>query len=102
MRGAWSSRKESRQIAPPTPADLAPYAGPMDSDLDPSRAIRGLKWAFVLVGIADGTLLPYIPLYLFEDGLGASWIGVVLEVTASTSLMLRVSWVFLADGKFGL
>src|SRR5256884_1635727 len=100
MRGAWSSRKESRQIAPPTPADLAPYAGPMDSDLDPSRAIRGLKWAFVLVGIADGTLLPYIPLYLFERGLGASWIGVVLAVTASASLLLGVAWAYLADRKF--
>ena len=100
MRGAWSSRKESRQIAPPTPADLAPYAGPMDSDLDPSRAMRGLKWAFVLVGIADGTLLPYIPLYLFERGLGASWIGVVLAVTASASLLLGVAWAYLADRKF--
>jgi hypothetical protein len=29
--------------------------------------IRGVKWAFVLVGVADGTMLPFIPLYLLEN-----------------------------------
>ena len=44
--------------------------------MDPD--IRGIRWAFVLVGVADGTLLPFIPLYLLERGLSAPAIGLVL------------------------
>src|SRR5438094_8554339 len=28
------------------------------------RSIRGLNWTYALIGAADATLLPYIPLYL--------------------------------------
>jgi len=72
----------------------------MDSPADPAVQIRGLNWAYVLMGVADGTLLPFIPLYLFERGLNAAWIGLVLAVAASP----RSRWAWpgptFADRRF--
>jgi len=67
---------------------------------DPAVQIRGLNWAYVLMGVADGTLLPFIPLYLFERGLNAAWIGLVLAVAASASLAMGLAWAYLADRRF--
>src|SRR5438128_12380908 len=99
MRGEWSSQKEW-QTAPLPPADLAPYASPMDSPADPAVQIRGLNWAYVLMGAADGTLLPFIPLYLFERGLSAAWIGLVIATPAAAPLTTGLAWAYLADRRF--
>ena len=72
----------------------------MDSPADPAVQIRSLNWAYVLMGVADGTLLPFIPLYLFERGLTAAWIGLVLAVAASASLAMGLAWAYLADRRF--
>ncbi len=72
----------------------------MDSPVDPAVQIRGLNWAYVLMGAADGTLLPFIPLYLFERGLSAAWIGLVIAVAASASLAMGLAWAYLADRRF--
>src|SRR2546427_8949173 len=67
---------------------------------EPNLEIRGLNWAYVLMGVADGTLLPFIPLYLFERGLSPAWIGLVLAVAASASLAMGLGWAYLADRRF--
>src|SRR5438270_137135 len=72
----------------------------MDSPAEPAAQIRGLNRAYVLMGVADGTLLPFIPLYLFERGLNPAWIGLVLAVAASASLAMGLAWAYLADRRF--
>lgn len=62
--------------------------------------IRGVRWAFVLVGVADGTLLPFIPLYLLERGLGAAAIGAVLAAMALVWLFAGLACGYLADHRF--
>src|SRR3977135_285817 len=67
-----------------------------------SRAAIGeLNLAYVLVGAADAVLLPFIPLYLFERGFGASMIGVVLAAAALASFVAGPAWAYLADNKLG-
>jgi PPP family 3-phenylpropionic acid transporter len=61
--------------------------------------VGGLNWTFVLMGVADGTLLPFIPLYLFERGLNAFLIGAVLAGAASASLVAGLAWAYLADRR---
>ena len=63
-------------------------------------AVGGLNWAFVLMGVADATLLPFLPLYLFQRGLGAPLIGVVLALTSLGSLVAGLGWAYLADHAF--
>lgn len=75
-------------------AHLRVYASRMDPDM------RGLKWAFLLVGVADGTLLPFIPLYLLERGLGAPAIGAVLGGMALVWLFAGLACGYLADRRF--
>jgi PPP family 3-phenylpropionic acid transporter len=62
--------------------------------------IRGIRRAFVLVGVADGTFLPFIPLYLLERGLGAAAIGAVLAGMALVWLFAGLAWGYLADHRF--
>ena len=61
--------------------------------------IQGIKWAFVLVGVADGTLLPFIPLYLLHRGLGAAAIGAVLAGMALVWLFAGLACGYLADHR---
>jgi MFS transporter, PPP family, 3-phenylpropionic acid transporter len=64
---------------------------------EPKLALGGLNWAYVLVGAADATLLPYVPLYLFQRGLGAEQIGAILAAAAAGSLFAGMGWAYLAD-----
>ena len=66
---------------------------------DTERGTGGLNWAYALLGIADGTLLPFIPLYLLERGLDAVQIGAVLAATAAVSLVAGLLWSYLSDRK---
>jgi PPP family 3-phenylpropionic acid transporter len=62
--------------------------------------IRGVKWAYVLVGVADGTVLPFIPLYLLDRGLNAPAIGGVLAGMALVWLIAGFACAYLADRRF--
>lgn len=66
--------------------------------MDPD--IRGIRRAFVLVGVADGTLLPFIPLYLLQRGLTAAGIGAVLAGMALVWLFAGLACGYLADRRF--
>jgi PPP family 3-phenylpropionic acid transporter len=63
----------------------------------PNLALGGLNWAYVLAGAADATLLPYVPLYLFQRGMGAETIGAILAAAAAGSLLAGMGWAYLAD-----
>src|SRR5256885_15388154 len=62
--------------------------------------IQGLRRAYVLVGVADGTLLPFIPLYLLERGMSAAAIGAVLAASAAAAVAAGLGWAYLADRRF--
>jgi PPP family 3-phenylpropionic acid transporter len=51
------------------------------------------------MGVADGTLLPFIPLFLLQRGLNAQLIGAVLAAAALASLVAGLSWAYLADRR---
>src|SRR5256885_8086003 len=58
---------------------LAPYVSLMTETVSrPIATLRSLNWTYVLVGVSDATLLPFIPLLLLGRGLSASAIGLVL------------------------
>src|SRR5260370_25043260 len=59
----------------------------------------GLRGSYILMGVADGTLLPFVPLLLFDRGLSAPVIGAVLAVSSLTSLVAGLDWAYLADRK---
>ncbi len=67
--------------------------------LKPNPAAGGLNWAFVLVGAADATLLPFLPLLLFQRGLDAPQIGAVLAAASLAALVAGLGWAYLADHK---
>lgn len=62
--------------------------------------ITGVRWTFLLVGIADGTLLPFIPLYLLERGLSGAAIGAVLAGMAAIWLFAGLLCGYVADRRF--
>src|SRR5258708_31697294 len=65
----------------------------------PPPETSGLRGWYILVGVADGTLLPFVPLLLFDRGLSAPVIGAVLAVSSLTSLVAGLGWAYLADRK---
>lgn len=67
--------------------------------MTPNQPVSGLNWSFVLIGAADATLLPFIPLYLFQHGLGAPQIGAVLAAAAAASLAAGMGWAYLSDRR---
>src|ERR1700682_556957 len=74
-----------------------PVASTVRSGLKPSPATGGLNWAYVLMGVADATILPFIPLYLYERGLDAPHIGAVLAALSAISIVAGLVWAYLAD-----
>jgi len=54
----------------------------------------------LLIGVADATLLPFIPLLLVERGLSASAIGLVLAFAASGSFTVGLVCAYLADRRW--
>src|SRR5690242_12978823 len=65
----------------------------------PDDQIRGLRRAYVLMGVADGTLLPFIPLYLLQRGMTPAAIGLVLAASALASLAGGLGWAYLSDRR---
>jgi PPP family 3-phenylpropionic acid transporter len=76
---------------------VTPDLKTIDTPRLPSETIRRLNVAFVLVGIANATVLPFIPLYLFQRGFGASAIGIVLAAAAMGSFVASPVWAYAAD-----
>jgi PPP family 3-phenylpropionic acid transporter len=72
---------------------------PSHTSPEPRAEKRALNWSYVLIGVADGTLLPFIPLFLLHRGLDAPMIGVVLGAAALASLVAGLSWAYLADRR---
>ncbi len=68
--------------------------------MESRREIGDLKWTYVLVGVADGTILPYIPLYMAQRGLSAAAIGLVLATMAAASFATGLAWAYLSDRRF--
>jgi MFS transporter, PPP family, 3-phenylpropionic acid transporter len=66
---------------------------------DPSDEKRALNWSYVLIGVADGTLLPFVPLFLLQRGMTAPLIGAVLAAAALASLAAGLSWAYLSDRR---
>ena len=64
-----------------------------------SNPLRSLNWTYGLVGVADATLLPFIPLLLVERGLSAATIGLVLGVASTGSFVVGLAWAYLADRR---
>ena len=62
-----------------------------------SNPLRSLNWTYGLLGVADATLLPFIPLLLVERGLSAAMIGLVLGVASAGSFIVGLAWAYLAD-----
>ena len=60
-------------------------------------AVADLNWSYALVGVADGTLLTFVPLFLFQRGFDASLIGVVLASAAAGSLFAGLAWSYMSD-----
>ncbi len=65
--------------------------------LRPRSEITALKRAYVLGGVADSTLLPFIPLYLLQRGMGPAAIGLVLAASALAAVAGGLVWAYLAD-----
>lgn len=53
----------------------------------------------MLVGVADGSLLPFVPLFLLRRGMSAPAIGAVLAAAALASLAAGLNWAYLADRR---
>ena len=51
----------------------------------------------MLIGVADGSLLPFVPLFLLQRGMSAPVIGAVLAAAALASLAAGLNWAYLAD-----
>jgi PPP family 3-phenylpropionic acid transporter len=78
---------------------MPPVANALTSALKPNPATGGLNWAYVLMGVADATILPFIPLYLFQRGLDAPHIGAVLAALSAVSIVAGLVWASLADRR---
>jgi MFS transporter, PPP family, 3-phenylpropionic acid transporter len=72
---------------------------PSDSLPDPNQEKRALNWSYVLIGVADGSLLPFVPLFLLQHGMSAPVIGAVLAAAALASLAAGLNWAYLSDQR---
>src|SRR6476660_8065847 len=63
--------------------------------------MRDLNLTYVFVGASDATILPFVPLYLFERGFSASMIGIVLAAAALASFVAGPAWAYIADRSLG-
>lgn len=84
MRGVWSC------------PSVLPSPSPRSETRTDKRA---LDWSYVLVGVADGSLLPFVPLFLLQRGLSAPLIGAVLAAAGLASLVAGLSWAYLSDRR---
>jgi MFS family permease len=56
---------------------------------------------FTLVGVAEASILPFLPIVLSDRGLSAAEIGVVLSVAALAGFISTPLWGHAGDGRLG-
>jgi MFS family permease len=63
--------------------------------------LRRVQVLFTLVGVAEASILPFLPIVLSDRGLSAAEIGVVLSVAALAGFISTPLWGHVGDGRLG-
>ena len=63
--------------------------------------LRRVQVLFALAGVAEGAILPFLPIVLHERGLSAAEVGVVLAIAAAVAFLGTPAWGYLADRRLG-
>ncbi len=63
--------------------------------------LRRVQVLFTLVGVAEASILPFLPIVLKDHGLSAAEIGVALAVAALAGFVSTPLWGHAADGRLG-
>ena len=63
--------------------------------------LRRVQVLFTLVGVAEASILPFLPIVLSDRGLSAAEIGVVLSVAALAGFISTPLWGHAGDGQLG-
>jgi MFS family permease len=63
--------------------------------------LRRVQVLFTLVGVAEASILPFLPIVLKDRGLSAAQIGVVLSVAALAGFVSTPLWGHAGDGRLG-
>jgi MFS transporter, PPP family, 3-phenylpropionic acid transporter len=63
--------------------------------------LRRVQVLFTLVGVAEASILPFLPIVLSDRGLSAAEIGVVLSVAALAGFISTPLWGHAGDGPLG-
>jgi PPP family 3-phenylpropionic acid transporter len=63
--------------------------------------LRRVQVLFTLVGVAEASILPFLPIVLNDRGLSAAEIGVVLSVAALAGFISTPLWGHAGDGQLG-
>ena len=63
--------------------------------------LRRVQLLFVLVGVAEAAILPFLPIVLKDRGLSAAQIGLVLAVAAAAAFFAMPVWGYAADLQLG-
>jgi MFS family permease len=63
--------------------------------------LRRVQVLFTLVGVAEASILPFLPIVLSDRGLSAAEIGVVLSVAALAGFISTPLWGHAGDGRLG-
>ena len=59
--------------------------------------IRRVNRAYILVGVAEASFVPFLPIFLLERGFNAAQIGVVTSAAGLASFIAAPVWAQLAD-----
>jgi len=62
-----------------------------------SPQIRRVNRAYILVGVAEASFVPFLPIFLLERGFNAALIGVVTSAAGLASFVAAPIWAQLAD-----
>jgi MFS family permease len=63
--------------------------------------LRRVQVLFTLVGVAEASILPFLPIVLRDRGLSAAEIGAVLSVAALAGFVSTPLWGHAGDGRLG-
>jgi MFS transporter, PPP family, 3-phenylpropionic acid transporter len=86
----------------PAPAAESTEAHARESVAAPGdSAVRWIRAIALLLGIASGTLQPFVAIVLVERGLQVSTVGLVLALGSLAGMLLNPGWGYLADTRLG-
>jgi len=63
----------------------------------PNPQIRRVNRAYILVGVAEASFVPFLPIFLLERGFNAAQIGVVTSAAGLASFIAAPIWAQVAD-----